>query len=224
MHTVSWPWCPVYSGASLAKYVSPPPTGPPKNVHYEYGNYYITTESGWFLPTWATPLLRVLRWDYVYNRQGGRLQLRQQRVWPVDVLQWLVSAFFLIRAIYLFLSTVFPLTCAVQNYAWGKIGLDSEVAKLVVGGDPLAVIEDGKPYAEVTVQTSECLLQKSLVHSGVRVWCYRMYRINFSSQIFSWCCRQSQHYEYQRSFCFITTVLAQSGSENLNGFIAHNAN
>lgn len=132
--------------------------------------------------------------------------------------------FFLIRAIYLFLSTVFPLTCAVQNYAWGKIGLDSEVAKLVVGGDPLAVIEDGKHYAEVTVQTSECLLQKSLVHSGVRVWCYRMYRINFSSQIFSWCCRQSQHYEYQRSFCFITTVLAQSGSENLNGFIAHNAN
>ncbi|KAK2842618.1 hypothetical protein Q5P01_012818 [Channa striata] len=44
---------------------------------------------------------------------------------------------------------VFPLTCAVQNYAWGKIGLDSEVAKLVVGGDPLAVIEDRKPYAEL---------------------------------------------------------------------------
>lgn len=44
---------------------------------------------------------------------------------------------------------MFPLTCAVQNYAWGKIGLDSEVAKLVVGGDPLAVIEEGKPYAEV---------------------------------------------------------------------------
>ncbi|XP_071399215.1 mannose-6-phosphate isomerase [Centroberyx affinis] len=44
---------------------------------------------------------------------------------------------------------VFPLTCAVQNYAWGKVGLDSEVARLVVGGDPLAVIEDGKPYAEL---------------------------------------------------------------------------
>ncbi|XP_037109558.1 mannose-6-phosphate isomerase [Syngnathus acus] len=44
---------------------------------------------------------------------------------------------------------VFPLTCAVQNYAWGKVGLDSEVAKLVLGGDPLAVIEDGKPYAEL---------------------------------------------------------------------------
>ncbi|XP_013876728.1 mannose-6-phosphate isomerase [Austrofundulus limnaeus] len=44
---------------------------------------------------------------------------------------------------------VFPLTCAVQNYAWGKVGLDSEVAKLVLGGDPLAVIEDNKPYAEL---------------------------------------------------------------------------
>ncbi|MEQ2308028.1 hypothetical protein AMECASPLE_024052 [Ameca splendens] len=44
---------------------------------------------------------------------------------------------------------VFPLTCAVQNYAWGKIGLDSEVAKLVVGGDPLVVIEMDKPYAEL---------------------------------------------------------------------------
>lgn len=44
---------------------------------------------------------------------------------------------------------VFPLTCAVQNYAWGKVGLDSEVAKLVLGGDALAVIQDGKPYAEV---------------------------------------------------------------------------
>lgn len=37
----------------------------------------------------------------------------------------------------------------MQNYAWGKVGQDSEVAKLVVGGDPLAVVEDGKPYAEV---------------------------------------------------------------------------
>lgn len=44
---------------------------------------------------------------------------------------------------------MFPLTCAVQNYAWGKVGSDSEVAQLVVGGDPLAVIDEGKPYAEV---------------------------------------------------------------------------
>lgn len=44
---------------------------------------------------------------------------------------------------------MFPLTCAVQNYAWGKVGLDSEVAKLVIGGDALAVVEADKPYAEV---------------------------------------------------------------------------
>lgn len=37
----------------------------------------------------------------------------------------------------------------VQNYAWGKVGEASEVARLVVGGDPLAVIDGGKPYAEV---------------------------------------------------------------------------
>ncbi|XP_006010546.1 mannose-6-phosphate isomerase isoform X1 [Latimeria chalumnae] len=44
---------------------------------------------------------------------------------------------------------VFPLSCAVQKYAWGKIGLDSEVAKLIVSCDPLAVIETDKPYAEL---------------------------------------------------------------------------
>uniref|UniRef100_W5LIQ3 Mannose-6-phosphate isomerase n=1 Tax=Astyanax mexicanus TaxID=7994 RepID=W5LIQ3_ASTMX len=44
---------------------------------------------------------------------------------------------------------LFPLSCVVQNYAWGKVGQDSEVAKLVVGGDPQAVIESGKPYAEL---------------------------------------------------------------------------
>uniref|UniRef100_A0A8C6LAB7 Mannose-6-phosphate isomerase n=1 Tax=Nothobranchius furzeri TaxID=105023 RepID=A0A8C6LAB7_NOTFU len=48
-----------------------------------------------------------------------------------------------------FASSVFPLTCAVQNYAWGKFGLESTVARLVVGDDPLAVIEDNKPYAEL---------------------------------------------------------------------------
>lgn len=46
----------------------------------------------------------------------------------------------------------------VQNYAWGKVGEASEVARLVVGGDPLAVIEDGKPYAEVRPSQVEELL------------------------------------------------------------------
>lgn len=52
---------------------------------------------------------------------------------------------------------MFPLTCAVQHYAWGKVGVDSEVAKLVVGGDPLAVIEEGKPYAEVGFTLKYCV-------------------------------------------------------------------
>ncbi|RXM95870.1 Mannose-6-phosphate isomerase [Acipenser ruthenus] len=37
----------------------------------------------------------------------------------------------------------------VREVPWGKVGLDSEVAKLVVSGDPLAVIEEDKPYAEL---------------------------------------------------------------------------
>lgn len=41
----------------------------------------------------------------------------------------------------------------VQNYAWGKVGLNSEVAKLVLSGDCLAVIEDDKPYAELWMGT-----------------------------------------------------------------------
>lgn len=63
-------------------------------------------------------------------------------------IDFLFNVFRITHLIYL-PPPVFPLTCAVQNYAWGKIGMDSEVAKLVVGGDLLAVIEDGKHYAEV---------------------------------------------------------------------------
>ncbi|XP_067871254.1 mannose-6-phosphate isomerase [Heterodontus francisci] len=44
---------------------------------------------------------------------------------------------------------VFPLKCAVQHYAWGKFGLESEVAKLTFSDDPSVVIEQGKPYAEL---------------------------------------------------------------------------
>ncbi|XP_042561278.1 mannose-6-phosphate isomerase [Clupea harengus] len=44
---------------------------------------------------------------------------------------------------------VFPLSCVVQNYAWGKVGLESEVAKLVIGDDPQAVIGHDQHYAEL---------------------------------------------------------------------------
>ncbi|XP_069480615.1 mannose-6-phosphate isomerase isoform X1 [Ambystoma mexicanum] len=48
---------------------------------------------------------------------------------------------------------VFPLSCAVQNYAWGKIGLDSEVAKLLASSDPLVHINPELPYAELWMGT-----------------------------------------------------------------------
>ncbi|XP_078285997.1 mannose-6-phosphate isomerase isoform X2 [Rhinoraja longicauda] len=44
---------------------------------------------------------------------------------------------------------VFPLKCAVQHYAWGKVGLDSEVAKLISCNDSSVVIDEEKPYAEL---------------------------------------------------------------------------
>ncbi|KAJ7398109.1 Mannose-6-phosphate isomerase [Pitangus sulphuratus] len=44
---------------------------------------------------------------------------------------------------------VFPLSCAVQNYSWGKVGLESEVAKLLTSGDPLVQIQPDRPYAEL---------------------------------------------------------------------------
>ena len=34
------------------------------------------------------------------------------------------------------LFAVFPLKCGVQNYAWGKVGCESEVAKLQKAADP----------------------------------------------------------------------------------------
>ncbi|XP_043536299.1 mannose-6-phosphate isomerase isoform X1 [Chiloscyllium plagiosum] len=44
---------------------------------------------------------------------------------------------------------VFPLKCVVQHYAWGKVGLESEVAKLTLSDDPSIAIEQEKPYAEL---------------------------------------------------------------------------
>lgn len=50
-------------------------------------------------------------------------------------------------------SKVFPLTCAVQNYAWGKLGQDSEVAKLLASSNPKIQIDANKPYAELWMGT-----------------------------------------------------------------------
>uniref|UniRef100_A0A8C8WGC0 Mannose-6-phosphate isomerase n=1 Tax=Panthera leo TaxID=9689 RepID=A0A8C8WGC0_PANLE len=44
---------------------------------------------------------------------------------------------------------VFPLSGVVQQYAWGKTGSNSEVARLLASSDPLAQISEDKPYAEL---------------------------------------------------------------------------
>ena len=44
----------------------------------------------------------------------------------------------------------FQLSCAVQTYAWGKVGDDSEVARLKSSAEPTEFKVDTKsPYAEV---------------------------------------------------------------------------
>ncbi len=43
------------------------------------------------------------------------------------------------------------LSCAVQTYAWGKRGGESEVARLKKGGDPGFVVDEEQNYAEVGV-------------------------------------------------------------------------
>ncbi|XP_059512780.1 mannose-6-phosphate isomerase isoform X2 [Myotis daubentonii] len=48
---------------------------------------------------------------------------------------------------------VFPLSCVVQQYAWGKMGANSEVARLLASSDPLARISEDKPYAELWMGT-----------------------------------------------------------------------
>lgn len=55
------------------------------------------------------------------------------------------------------LYLVFELKCAVQEYAWGKIGADSEVARLKASVDPDFKIAAETPYAEVGLFSASCL-------------------------------------------------------------------
>lgn len=48
---------------------------------------------------------------------------------------------------------VFELKCACQNYHWGKVGEDSEVAKLLSSGDASFVIDKEARYAELWMGT-----------------------------------------------------------------------
>jgi mannose-6-phosphate isomerase len=48
---------------------------------------------------------------------------------------------------------VMELRCTVQQYAWGKLGLSSEVALLNRGGDLDFVVYETMPYAELWMGT-----------------------------------------------------------------------
>ncbi|XP_012785138.2 mannose-6-phosphate isomerase [Ochotona princeps] len=48
---------------------------------------------------------------------------------------------------------VFALSCVVQQYAWGKTGSSSEVARLLASSDPSVQISEDKPYAELWMGT-----------------------------------------------------------------------
>ncbi|BFZ00521.1 hypothetical protein BsWGS_03560 [Bradybaena similaris] len=48
---------------------------------------------------------------------------------------------------------VLELKCAVQQYAWGKKGTDSVVARLKAAADPEFVIDENTPYAELWMGT-----------------------------------------------------------------------
>lgn len=41
------------------------------------------------------------------------------------------------------------LVCAIQNYAWGRPGNNSEVARLKNASNKDFIIDENKPYAEV---------------------------------------------------------------------------
>lgn len=44
---------------------------------------------------------------------------------------------------------MFALSCASQNYAWGRLGEDSIIAKLKATSDSSFALEPTKPYAEL---------------------------------------------------------------------------
>jgi hypothetical protein len=46
---------------------------------------------------------------------------------------------------------VLSLACVPQTYAWGKVGLESAVARLAAGGNTAFIPDATKPYAEVNL-------------------------------------------------------------------------
>lgn len=55
------------------------------------------------------------------------------------------------------MAAFLKLSCAVQTYAWGKYGNNSEVAKLM-SSDPSFELNHDQPYAEVSDQYNELIM------------------------------------------------------------------
>ncbi|XP_006822952.1 mannose-6-phosphate isomerase-like [Saccoglossus kowalevskii] len=71
-------------------------------------------------------------------------------------------------------SKVFSLKCAIQQYAWGRIGEDSEVAKLSQSIDKSFQLQKDKPYAELWMGTHPSgpsqILSESIVEKSLGDW------------------------------------------------------
>lgn len=74
---------------------------------------------------------------------------------------------------------VLKLSCCVQNYAWGKIGLESKVAQLKCSAEKEFSIMKDQPYAEVCIYIYIYLFSQSgtgivhtciYIHSLVQLW------------------------------------------------------
>lgn len=60
---------------------------------------------------------------------------------------------------------MFPLKCSIQNYAWGKLGHESEVASLQKASDPAFQINESTPYAEVSSCVYVCFMESDELKS-----------------------------------------------------------
>lgn len=76
------------------------------------------------------------------------------------------------------------LSPAVQNYVWGKVGRESEVALLKNGADhvgtTLFTIDEKEHYAEVDTMLSTCILLPTI---GMALYCKKKIHCKKSWQL-----------------------------------------
>lgn len=66
------------------------------------------------------------------------------------------------------MKSVFPIKCAIQKYAWGKIGAESTVAQLSSANGE--TIEVDQPYAELWMGTHVNGPAKGMVSMLLVLW------------------------------------------------------